>query len=111
MLFIRFIFCLGVGLVGLCMVLLTVMETVFADWDVAHDLKVLFRGRRHFIRNLLERPAHNDHGANQGRINAYGRPSAPQRQIEYNATSLPAQHHQAEPEAAPAEETHEPAAV
>ncbi len=103
MLFIRFIFCLGVGLVGLCMVLLTVMETVFADWDVAHDLKVLMRRRRHFVRNLFERhPQAND--AHHGRMNAYGRPAGPQRQIEYHATSLPAQTH-----VEPAPEPEEPA--
>lgn len=90
MLFIRFIFCLGVGLVGLCMVLLTLMETVFADWDIAHDFKLLMRRRRHFIRHLLDRQPDEELGYNQGRVNAYGRPHAPQRQIEYHATSLPA---------------------
>lgn len=90
MLFIRFVFCLGVGLVGLCMVLLTVMETIFADWDIAHEFKLLMRRRRHFIRHLLDRQPEQDQGWSQGRVNAYGRPNAPQRQIEYQATSLPA---------------------
>lgn len=89
MLFIRFIFCLGVGLVGLCMVLLTVMETLFADWDVAHELKLAWRRNRHFLRHMFDRTPEEDALIHR-RINAYGRPSAPQRQIEYNATALPA---------------------
>ena len=41
MLFFRFMFCLAVGLTGLCAVLMTVMETLFADWDPVADMRVM----------------------------------------------------------------------
>ncbi|MFA5139592.1 MAG: hypothetical protein WC728_10205 [Elusimicrobiota bacterium] len=37
MLYFRFILCLGVGLFGMTMVLMTMMDAVFNEWDVSRD--------------------------------------------------------------------------
>lgn len=103
--FIRFMFCLGVGLIGLCMVLVTVLETLFSDWDVAAEMRVVMRRRNHFLRRLLERDSDDHrHGGHGGRINAYGRPARPEPRIEYAAKALPApveREAEAEPEREP----------
>lgn len=44
-LYIRFMICLAVGLVGLGLVLKTVMETLLQDWDVVAELGEAWRER------------------------------------------------------------------
>lgn len=85
-------FCLGVGLVGLCMVLLTVMDTLFADWDVSSEFRMMMRKRRVFMRHLLEGHSESAYGQSyERRVNAYGRPTRIQHSpVEYAAQSLPA---------------------
>lgn len=41
MLFFRFMMSLAIGLVGLCMVLKTVLETLLADWDILADIRLI----------------------------------------------------------------------
>lgn len=97
--FLKFMFFLGVGLIGLSMVLKTVLETLFADWDVAAELRLGIRRQRVWMRHVLDYRRDEEHGHQHGGINAYGRPSRPQQQTE--ARPLPA----------PAEETRELAGV
>jgi len=54
MLYIRFVFCLAVGLFGLALLLSTVMDAVLVDWDVASDLKAFIdrlthRDKRRYV--------------------------------------------------------------
>jgi len=41
--YLRFVFCLSFGLFGITLFLMTVMDTLFVDWDVYADLKKWFR--------------------------------------------------------------------
>ena len=76
MLFVRFMFCLGVGLVGLSMVLMTVLETVFADWDVTSEMGQFVRSRHNILARFFADPEDGDVGHRHGaRLNAYGRPT------------------------------------
>lgn len=85
MLFIRFMFCLAVGLIGLSMVLMTMLETLFADWDVAAELRLLMK-RPQLLRRMFRR--HEESGlaaapeALSTRLNPYGRPARLERTPE-----------------------------
>ena len=39
MLYIRFVMCLAIGLMGMSMVLMRLLDTLFNEWDVVADLK------------------------------------------------------------------------
>lgn len=81
MLFMRFIFCLGVGLIGLSMVLMTVLETVLSDWDASADINRILNPRRYLLKGFFNDEDGEDEEA--GRMNAYGRQSkAPARRSE-----------------------------
>lgn len=41
MLYFRFLFCMAAGLFGVCVVLKTLMDVVFANWDVSTDVRRL----------------------------------------------------------------------
>ena len=43
MMYTRFIFCLGLGLIGISFVLKTLIDEVFLDWDVVGDIQHYFR--------------------------------------------------------------------
>lgn len=76
MMFLRFMFCLGIGLIGLSMVLMTMLETIFADWDVAAEMRHAMKRRRVWVRHMLDY-RHDEHQHEPGRLNAYGRPARP----------------------------------
>ncbi|MBI4423080.1 MAG: hypothetical protein HY554_05105 [Elusimicrobia bacterium] len=90
MMFLRFMFCLGLGLVGLSMVLMTVIDTLFSDWDPAHELRGLMRHRHLLLHRILHRSP-DDLGLGPAglatRLNPYGRASRPE--LTYERTSLP----------------------
>jgi hypothetical protein len=46
-LYVKFMFTLGVGLVGLGIVLTTVLETLLKEWDAARDLSRFIRSLTH----------------------------------------------------------------
>ena len=58
MLYLRFILCLGVGLFGMTMVLMTMMDAVFNEWDVSRDVQRWVaslskkRQRRSFVEDM-----------------------------------------------------------
>ncbi|WP_410959510.1 hypothetical protein, partial [Salmonella sp. SAL4432] len=56
-LYIRFMFCLAVGLAGLGIVLKTVIETLFHDWDLVAEVGEAWR---QWMRG--------DHAAGKGRV-------------------------------------------
>jgi hypothetical protein len=87
MLFVRFMFCLGVGLVGLSMVLMTVLETVFAEWDVAGDLDRFVRSRHNVLARYLSNPDENVGHEYGARLNAYGRPTRTEERAAPKAES------------------------
>ncbi|MBI3547704.1 MAG: hypothetical protein HY078_01505 [Elusimicrobia bacterium] len=39
--YIRFMLCLSTGIIGVCMVLKTLLDTLFADWNIAEDIMLL----------------------------------------------------------------------
>ena len=41
MAYMRFMICLAIGLTGVCMVLKTLLDTLFADWDVISDFQMV----------------------------------------------------------------------
>lgn len=43
MLFMRFIFCLAFGLFGLAVVLKTLIDVMFTDWDIFSEMKIWFK--------------------------------------------------------------------
>lgn len=100
MMFLRFMFCLGVGLIGLSMVLMTMLETIFADWDVAAEMRHAMKRRRVWVRHMLDY-RHEEH-QHHGRLNAYGRPARPEphHEVAHEAAHAP-------PAPAPAEEPRE----
>jgi len=44
MMFLRFLFCLGFGLAGVCIFMMTLMDTLFVDWDVFAAVRKWFGG-------------------------------------------------------------------
>ena len=36
--YLKFVFCLSIGLVGLCMVLTTILDKLLSDWDILAEL-------------------------------------------------------------------------
>lgn len=90
MMFLRFMFCLGLGLVGLSMVLMTVIDTLFSDWDPARELRGLMRHRHLLIHRMLHRSPSDVEVGPSGlatRLNPYGRAS--RAELAYERTSLP----------------------
>ena len=78
--FVRFMFCLGVGLIGLCMVLMTMLESFFSEWDVTGDLDQFVRRRRNLLGYFIKIEDEDEAGHGHGhRLNAYGRPSRPEK--------------------------------
>ena len=62
MLYIRFVMCLAIGLMGVSMVLMRLLDTLFADWDVVADIKEAVdkpvrRGRVEAVVAEAEKPA------------------------------------------------------
>jgi len=52
MMYMRFIFCLGFGLIGVSFVLMTLIDEVFLDWDIIADLQSRLKDisrRRHHV--------------------------------------------------------------
>ena len=45
--YVNFMLCLALGLLGLCMVLKTLLESLVADWDIVKEWRDIFRRPRH----------------------------------------------------------------
>ncbi|MCX5790014.1 MAG: hypothetical protein NTX64_16150 [Elusimicrobia bacterium] len=90
--FVRFMFCLGVGLIGLCMVLMTMLESVFSEWDVTGDLDHFVRRRRNLLGYFIKIEDEDEVGRGHGhRLNAYGRPSRPEKHSAPQRETEPAE--------------------
>ena len=50
--YVRFMMFLAIGLSGVCMVMKTLLDTLFADWDVVSDLKYVFHAPAFFRRSF-----------------------------------------------------------
>jgi len=58
MLYFRFILCLGIGLVGVAIVLKTLFDVLFEDWDVIADIRAMWADlSRRSKRIILVEPA------------------------------------------------------
>lgn len=77
MMYLRFVTCLAVGLFGVSLVLMTVYDALFQDWDVVRDIRLWAQkvARKHRTRYVMM----DEERMNAARLNApvyASRPSA-----------------------------------
>jgi hypothetical protein len=79
MLYLRFILCLGTGLFGMAMVLMTMIDVVFNEWDVSTDVQrwIASLSKKKPERSYVEDMGRVDHLATRLMPHNVAKPASP----------------------------------